>query len=137
MATVLMPALRRIGARCPRTILCTYADDRTVAARTRADLAAVELEWALLETVTALRTNAAKTQSFHLRPDSTDHDLANMHMKALGVDFGMQRQHFTGRERKKINIAIRRLQRIAHFSHIPETWPWGPRGRRPPGATTA
>eukprot|EP00959_Pyramimonas_sp_CCMP1952_P243613 5092003-Pyramimonas_sp.AAC.1 len=69
MATVLVGPLRRIGIIAPTATCCTYADDRTAMTDTAEDMQRIQQEWDHLESLTALRTNHAKTQSFTIYPD--------------------------------------------------------------------
>eukprot|EP00959_Pyramimonas_sp_CCMP1952_P458778 9477190-Pyramimonas_sp.AAC.1 len=94
MATVLMPVLYKIAEQVPRAALCTFADDRTAAARSQEEIDSIESIWRDLERVTALRTNDAKTQNLVF--DATTR-LPNASVKVLGVrlDAGVERRHAT------------------------------------------
>ena len=114
MATLLMGPLRRQAALHPRATFCTFAGDRTVATTEAEQLRSIEEEWELLESVTALRTNDSKTQSFTILPHQCDnYYLQSKKMECLGIDFTMQRTTLTTRERGKLEEALARMKRIA------------------------
>ena len=114
MATILLGPLRKIGSIAPTATCCTYADDRTAMTSSAEDMRRIQQEWDHLESVTALRTNHTKTQSFVIYPDRcADEHLAGIHMKILGLDLNLHRVRLTDREHRKFEEGCTRLRRIA------------------------